>query len=216
MVSVNQPLEGGRRDLAYFIFQILYCTKFYILWHPVFVVLFHKIKPVLYSPRLLHPYWGIGYGLFLTGTVSYFYGAYNKLSLFLQNILHLRVVWNSGFWGSFQLEFSNHSSFIALSPAETGSQTLQWHVISCKGFFFFLLSKLKKPLPAVGIDQAITFVCNTLIDAIMLLAWLTTWQLDRHISCILFHADLAVKSCLANLALGEIGFQPLSQPQTPL
>lgn len=144
-----------------------------------------------------------------------FYGAYNKLSPCLQNILHLRVVWNSGFWGSFQPEFSNHFFSIALSTAETGSQTLQWYVISCKGFFFPDF-ETKKPLPAVGIDQTVTFVCNTLIDAIMLLAWLTTWQLDRHISCILLHADLAVKSCLANLALGEIGFQPLSQPQTPL
>lgn len=130
-------------------------------------------------------------------------------------LLHLSMVWSSEFGGSFQPEFSNHSSFIALSTAETGSQTLQWHVISCKGGFFSAF-ETKKLLPAVGIDQTVTFVCNTLIDAIMLLAWLTTWQLDRHISCILLHADLAVKSCLANLPLGKIGFQPLSQRQTPL
>jgi len=42
----------------------------------------------------------------------------------------------------------------------------------------------------------------------MPLAWLTTWQLDRHISRILLHADLAVKSCLANLPLGELDFGP--------
>lgn len=98
---------------------------------------------------------------------------------------------------------------------------MQWHNISCKSFgfgffFFFPAFETKKPLPAVGIDQTVTFVWDTLIDAVKPLAWLTTWQLDRHISCILLHADLAVKSCLANLPLGEIGFQPLSQPQTPL
>lgn len=146
----------------------------------------------------------------------FFYGVSSELSLCLQNVLHLSVVWNTGFWGSYQPEFSNHSSSIALNAVEADSQTLQWHVISCKGFVFFPAFKTKKPLPAVGIDQTVTFVCDTLIDAIMPLAWLTTWQLDRHISCILLHADLAVKSCLANLPLGEIGFQPLSQPQTPL
>lgn len=51
----------------------------------------------------------------------------------------------------------------------------------------------------MGIDQTATFVCDALIDSIMPLAWLTTWQLDRHISRILLHVDLAVKSCLANL-----------------
>lgn len=66
----------------------------------------------------------------------------------------------------------------------------------------------------MGIDQTVTFVCDALIDSIMLLAWLTTWQLDRHISRILLHADLAVKSCLANLPLGEIGFQSFSHPET--
>lgn len=165
----------------------------------------------------MDPYWVIGYELFITDAVSWlcFYGASNKLSLCLQNILQLSMVWSSEFWGSFQPEFSNYSSFTALSTAETGSQTLQWHVISCRGGFFPAF-KTEKPLPAVGIDHTVTFVCSTLIDAIMPLAWLTTWQLDRHISCILLHADLAVKSCLANLPLGEIGFQPLSQPQTPL
>lgn len=80
----------------------------------------------------------------------------------------------------------------------------------------FSYFRTKNPLPAVGIDQTVPFVCSTLIDAIMPLAWLTAWQLDRHISCILLHAGLAVKSCLANLPLGEVGFRPLSQPQTPL
>lgn len=66
----------------------------------------------------------------------------------------------------------------------------------------------------MGIDQTVTLVCDALIDSIMPLAWLTTWQLDRHISRILLHADLAVKSCLANLPLGEIGFRPLSHLET--
>ena len=101
---------------------------------------------------------------------------------------------------------------VVLSATEAGSLTLQWHVISCKDFFFTAF-ETENTVPAVGLDQTVTFVCDVLIDSIMPLAWLTTWQLDRHISHILLHADLAVKSCFANLPLGEIGFQSLSHPK---
>lgn len=64
MVSVNQPLEGSRKDLAYFIFTDFVLYKILYTLTSSFIVLFHKLRPVFIQPSLVasllgHRLWAV-------------------------------------------------------------------------------------------------------------------------------------------------------------